>query len=209
MGTDKGFTYEYGTSEHTLETFEWDRTWIERANRHDAKRVLYIGDSISNATLREATLAAENQLLFDGFATSKALDNPYFAPALRLFAAEEGMRSAVVFNNGLHGWHLEDGTAYADAYERMIRFLLKEFEGTPLVLLTSTPVRDPERNARVERRNEAVRALAEKYGLLTVDFYAVLADRREELLLPDGVHFCTEGYKALAKILADTLLALL
>ena len=54
-----------------------------------------------------------------------------------------------------------------------------------------------------------VRALAEKYGLLTVDFYAALADRREELLLPDGVHFCNEGYQVLAKILADTLLALL
>lgn len=203
-----GDTYEYGATGHTLETFEWDRTWIERANRRDARRVLYIGDSISNATLREATAATDKQLLFDGFATSKALDNPYFAPALRLFAAEEGARVAVVFNNGLHGWHLEDTAEYGEHYARMIEFLMEEFRGTPLVLLTSTPVRDAERCARVRARNEVVRALAEKYGLTVVDFYAAVCDR-EDLLLPDGVHFCAEGYEILAKTLADALPALL
>lgn len=53
-----------------------------------------------------ATEALNGEILFDGFGTSKALDNPYFQQSLHLFAAQEGYRDLVLFNNGLHGWHL-------------------------------------------------------------------------------------------------------
>ena len=34
----------------TFETYEWDNTWVEKSNETSAKRVLYIGDSISCGT---------------------------------------------------------------------------------------------------------------------------------------------------------------
>ena len=84
------YTYEFDNRYDRLETYEWDNVWWEQANLKDATRVLYIGDSISCATRKVATKLSENRLLFDGFGTSKALDNPFFADSLRSFCKQQG-----------------------------------------------------------------------------------------------------------------------
>lgn len=196
------YTYEFDNYSQRLETYEWDNVWWECANTKDAVRVLYIGDSISCATRRVATEAAEKMVLFDGFGTSKALDNPYYTDTLHLFAQQQGKREVVLFNNGLHGWHLDDETDYAKEYEKMLCFLLKEFEGTPIVLLLTTHVANEERDARVRARNRVVCKLAEKYGLLMIDFYTV-TKQHSELLSSDGVHFSKEGLQLLADVLVE------
>ena len=86
------FTYEAANSESRLETYEFDNVWWEHANTKGTPRVLYIGDSISCGTRRKATEVAENKIFFDGFGTSKALDNPYFADSIRMFAKQQGER---------------------------------------------------------------------------------------------------------------------
>ena len=174
--------------------------WIDHAGTTGVPRVLYIGDSISCAARRAATLASGSTVYFDGFGTSKALDNPYFTEGIRLFARQQGERQAILFNNGLHGWHLEDAGEYARAYEEMIRFLMQEFPGTPLLLLLTTHVADSARDARVQARNRAVSALAEAYGLPVVDLYT-LTRENAHLLSPDGVHFQPEGYRLVADAL--------
>ena len=133
-------TYEFEDSQQKLEKHEWDNVWWEHADTTGVPRVLYIGDSISYSTRSVATATAERTIFFDGFGTSKALDNPYYTPTLHLFAQQQGERRVVLFNNGLHGWHLDDKTDYAREYEKMINFLLREFEGTPIVLLLTTHV---------------------------------------------------------------------
>ena len=82
-----------------LETYEWDKTWIEKSEDINSKRVLYIGDSISCGTREALRVIQGNEILFDGFGTSKALDNPYYFPTLSLFAKQENYRNAVIFNN--------------------------------------------------------------------------------------------------------------
>ena len=84
--------------------------------------MLYIGDSISCATRRIATATARGEIFFDGFGTSKALDNSYYTDSLHLFAQQQGERKVVLFNNGLHGWHLDDESEYSKEYEKMICF---------------------------------------------------------------------------------------
>ena len=195
-------TYEFEDRQQRLETYEWDNVWWEHASIVGIPRVLYIGDSISCGTRKIATATAERKIFFDGFGTSKALDNPYYAPALHLFAQQQGERKVVLFNNGLHGWHLGDETDYSREYEKMICFLLKEFEGTPLVLLLTTHVANEERDARVQARNRVVFELAKKYGLSVIDLYTVTKEH-SELLSPDGVHFSKEGYQLLASILVE------
>ena len=192
------FTYEYQTRRDRLETYEWDNVWWEHTDAEGVPRVLYIGDSISCATRLAATALSEQSIYFDGFGTSKAVDNPYFAESVRLFAAQQGKRNVILFNNGLHGWHLDDATEYADAYERMIVFLQEEFKGTPLVLLLTTHVADSERDQRVVLRNCAVSKLASKYCLPVVDLYAV-SKANAALLSADGVHFTEQGYRILAQ----------
>ena len=198
------FTYEQGTTAYKLETYEWDNTWIEQANDANAARVLYVGDSISCGVRRIATERSGHRIMFDGFGTSKALDNPYFLDTLRMFAAQQMKRDAVIFNNGLHGWHLDDEKEYGALYEEAVRFMLKEYEGTPIFLVLTTAVADEERLLRVQKRNQAALALAEKYGLFVIDLYKV-SQENTDLRSTDGVHFFTAGYEKFADFIIASL----
>ena len=192
------FTYEKNDITAPLETYEWDNVWIEHANDTSSRfRVLYIGDSISCVTRRKATLQTNERILFDGFGTSKALDNPFFEDSIRLFARQQPKkRVAVIFNNGLHGWHLDE-LSYKYWYEKTVSFLLDEFKGIPIYLLLTTHVKNPEREARTLVRNSTVIEIAEKYSLPVIDLYTASKDDR--LLLDDGVHLTDDGYGLLAK----------
>lgn len=191
------FTYEFENKNERLETYEWDNVWWEHADKGDINRVLYIGDSISCGTRKIATESANGELYFDGLGTSKGIDNPFFFDTITMFAKQEGYRSAVLFNNGLHGWHLEDDIGYRRYYELMIQYLITEFEKTPVYLLLTTHVKDGERDKRVKARNEIVCELADKYGLAVIDLYTPTLEN-EELIAGDGVHLVKEGYQLLA-----------
>lgn len=191
-------TYEFENSTERLETYEWDNVWWEHAKTEGIPRVLYIGDSISYATRRVATGVSGGTIFFDGFGTSKALDNPYFKDSVRMFAKQQRERRVVLFNNGLHGWHLSDKIEYAKYYEDMICFLLDEFKDTPLILLLTTHVANPLRDQRVVERNDIVSKLAEKYNLPVIDLYS-LTKMHEDMLSQDGVHLEKEGYHLLAE----------
>lgn len=192
------FTYEFENKKTALEKYEWDNVWWDRTDLTDTPRVLYIGDSISCAARRFATSEAQEKLLFDGVGTSKAIDNPHFAELISNFAKQQSGRGAVLFNNGLHGWHLEDDTQYKEHYEKMLNFLLSEFKDVPIFLVLTTAVANMERKARVIARNEQVLSLAKKYSLEVIDLYSI-TDKNRNLLSEDGVHLLPEGYKLLAK----------
>ena len=197
------FTYEYENNAAALETYEWDNVWWEQTSKNDVPRVLYIGDSISCNTRRIATATSGGEMLFDGFGTSKALDNPYFFDSVRMFARQEKHRDAIIFNNGLHGWHLDDDTQYPHCYEEAVRLLLDEFKDTPIIILLTTSVADGEREERVKRRNKAAAEIAAKYGLAVIDLYTASVEA-VEFRTADGVHFNADGYKKLAeKIVGD------
>ena len=194
----ENFTYEAKGENGKYETYEWDNVWIEHAGDLSLNRILYIGDSISCASRRVATDIAKGEFYFDGFGTSKALDNPYFKDSIKLFSVQEIRRDIVIFNNGLHGWHLNDETEYGCFYEEMIKFLLTEFENTPIAIVLTTHVRNEEREHRVIRRNTVANEIANKYGLPVIDLYTSALES-DKLLLSDGVHFTDEGYKLLAE----------
>lgn len=195
-----------GNTPIVYETYEWDNTWIEHADDSNRKRVLYIGDSISCGTRHIATNLTDCRILFDGFGTSKALDNPYFEDMLRLFAAQESRRDAVLFNNGLHGFHLDDKIEYRNDYDKMVQFLLSEFRNTPIFILLTTHVADEAQNKRVILRNLAATEVAKKYHLPTIDLYSVSAAMPDQLT--DGVHFTQSGYQALAQTILNALSAI-
>ena len=196
------FTYEFENKNERLETYEWDNVWWEHADREDINRVLYIGDSISCGTRKIATEAAKGEFYFDGLGTSKGIDNPFFFDTVTMFAKQQGSRTAVLFNNGLHGWHLDDDTEYRRFYERMIQYLITEFEKTPVYLLLTTHLKYSERDARVKVRNAVVCELADKYGLAVIDLYTPTLEN-EQLISGDGVHLTKEGYQLLADCILE------
>ena len=197
-----GFTYEFNDRKEKLEKYEWDNVWWEHATHTGLTRVLYIGDSISCGTRRLATEVANGALYFDGFGTSKALDNPYLPDALLLFARQQGERRAIIFNNGLHGWHLDDTEQYPYYYEKTVKLLLDEFPDVPLAIVLTTSVADEQREARVIKRNEAAVRIAKKYALPIIDLYS-LSQSLLEYRKPDGVHFLPEGYTEFAKLIVN------
>ena len=194
------FTFEFDGTIRKLETFEWDNVWLDHPDNTQAPRVLYIGDSISCGLRRTTTVLADETILFDGFGTSKALDNPYFRDALCLFAKQQGERELVLLNNGLHGPHLDDDTAYAQYYESMVEFLMKEFPKSKLAIVLTTFVRAEAWVDRVSRRNAVAKRIAEKYDLPVIDLYTPSFESAD-MLSEDGVHFTPEGYQVLAQAL--------
>ena len=191
-------TYEFENKTIELETYEWDNVWWEQTEKTNTPRVLYIGDSISCATRKLATSASEGKMLFDGFGTSKALDNPFLFDSIRIFAKQQKYRNAVLFNNGLHGWHLDDDEQYPYYYEKTVKFLLEEFHDTPIAIVLTTSVSDAQREQRVKRRNEVARRIATQYGLSVIDLYS-LSVEFSEFRKADGVHFTDAGYEKFAQ----------
>lgn len=196
-------TYQTESSGGSLETYEWDNPWWEQTAEIRKKRIFYIGDSISRGIRSYATEISENRLLFDNFATSKALDNPCFTESIALFAKQQGHRSAILFNNGLHGWHLDDAL-FCGYYKKMIDFLKNEFPETPIIIVLSTAVGDAGRNGRVMKRNEIAVNIAKANRLSVIDLFSV-SEGMKELQTEDTVHFTEEGYKRLARFIVDFL----
>ncbi len=196
---NNGYTYETDNRTTPLETYEWDNTWYEHADDTEKPRVLYVGDSISCGVRSYLNMGAKGEMYFDGFGTSKAVDNAYFKAALSIFGKQQWGRAAVIFNSGLHGWHLTTDE-YTRYYEDMLKFLIDEYKYTPIAVLTTTSVADAGRDVLVHERNAAVTALAKKYNLPVIDIYGL----SKALEWSDGVHFTPESYEQLAaKILDD------
>lgn len=186
-----------------FETYEWDDCWMEKARDREAKRVLYIGDSIARGTRRRATALSRERLLFDGYSTSKGVDNPWLMEQLRLFAQQIYRPAAVLFNNGLHGFHLRL-EEYSACYEEVLLFLQKLFPDVPVFPVLTTAVTQQRGEDIVRGRNDVVRKLAEKHSLKIIDLYSVSAER-EGYLSDDGIHPVPMGYELLAKELLRSL----
>lgn len=196
------FTYENNDRVTPLETYEWDNVWIQRTDDKKSPRVLYIGDSISCALRVFGNGVTKEEILIDSFGTSKAIDNAYFWDALRLFSLQEGHRDIVLFNNGLHGWHLDDEKDYPACYERMLCKILDEFKDSKVVIVLTTAVAKEERHERVKVRNGFVKTIAGKYGLDIIDLYEISSENMD-LLGDDGVHFTADGYQKISEYLVD------
>ena len=179
------------------EAIEWDDAWLHVREHQAPIRIMYVGDSISRGTRQVANGLFGSEVVFDNFATSKALDNPYYFEAMNLFAKQELYRTAFAFNNGLHGWHLSEeeyGEFYADFRDKLIAEYGKEI----LYIVTTTyttALQHP--NDRVIARNAIARNLAKERGLKIIDLYPVAEANKEHLI--DGVHFDNAGYEALAR----------
>ena len=196
------FTYERHEIKQALETYEWDNVWIDHANDLTTPRVLYVGDSISCGTRRIATQMANDRIYFDGFGTSKALDNPFLCEALFLFAKQQPKQDAVIINNGLHGWHLDDEVEYPQHYRATLARILDFFGNKPVFLVLTTSVADAEREKRVQKRNQAVLDIAKDQNLPVIDLYSVSV-KYKSLRASDGVHFTQAGYEKLAEAIVD------
>ena len=192
-------TYEFSERSKKLETYEWDDIWWDNAPDEKARRILIIGDSISRGYRRAASKMQGRDFFIDGIATSKAADSATFRTLLDYFAESGLSYDAVFFNNGLHGWHLDE-ESFGEHFRALAAYIKEKFAPKSFYLVTTTPARraqstdifDP-RNERVKVRNAAIASAAQKNGAEVLDFYSLL-ESRAELYTADGIHLVDEGY---------------
>ncbi|MFA7636765.1 MAG: GDSL-type esterase/lipase family protein [Monoglobales bacterium] len=204
-------TYEKTDSDNLLETFEWDRTWWSYANDNKTPRALFVGDSITCRYSPFVSDVVGDKILVDSFSTSKALDNPAFMPMVEMVMSQQSNYKIIVFNNGLHGFHLSE-EEYGKWYGKRIKELREKLPEVKLIISLTTPIRKGEnvseiddRNSRVTGRNAEAKKVAEEFGIETVDLYSLVIDK-PEVFSHDGVHFLEAGYKLLAEKMGNTIL---
>lgn len=198
------FTYQEENN-NSLEYYEWDNLWVENAPLKSANKLLVIGDSISCGYRRIISKIANEKFFVDGIGTSKTVDNPHFIPLIDYFLPQTSSNiSAVLFNNGLHGFHLKSNE-YEKYYNLIVEFLIKRLPNSKLFIVTTTPARNNKNlneyskniNAILER-NLIAEKIAKKHNLPVCNLYNVIKDNKN-IYQPDGVHLSDEGYEILAK----------
>lgn len=201
-------TYETQDISTALESWEWDDIWRIKANDLKGERLFLIGDSISRGYRHTAAAAFEGTFYVDNLATSKGIDNPCLLKTIELAMEQEPNCKVIHFNNGLHGWHLNEED-YKKHYDALIGEIIKKYPDVKIFLGLSTPlrVRDNvevihERNERVIKRNEAVLDIAKKYNLPVTDLYGAISDTAK-YHAADGVHLSEEGYTLLAEVIKN------
>ncbi len=194
-------TYEFDNKIEKKETYEWSDFWCEYANDAETFRVLYIGDSISRSMRYILNRVADGKIRIDNFATSKGIDNPFLKEEINIFKSQQERYDLVLFNNGLHGFHLNT-EEYGRHYGEMIQYLNDIFEDVPIeAVLTTFTSRDNMQKA-VEERNAAACRVAKEHGVKVIDLYKPSYENRG-LLADDGVHWKNDGCEMFAAILLE------
>jgi len=193
----------------------------------DAVRVATIGDSITYGDgagdpQRDSYPAQLGGLLGDGYAVRnfgvsgatvlREGDNPIWEERALEDAMRFGPQIVVVLfgTNATRSPNAERIDEFARDYEALVE-RLSELPSRPAVLIAFPPpafsevfgIRDEGISGTVI---PALREIAGRRGLATVDLYAALAGHAE--LLPDGVHPNTEGARVIAEAVADTIAGL-
>ena len=150
----------------------------------------------------------EGAVMVDSFGTSKSADNPNFLASLRLFISQMNRCDMIIFNNGLHGWHLSDEN-YKASCKKLIESLRAEYPSKKWAIAFSTPLRDSkdlskfvERNDIVKQRNLALKDIADELDIPVLDFFSAICENAE-LWSIDGVHLTPDGYSILSDICCE------
>jgi hypothetical protein len=181
---------------------EWISICWHNAPDSSMKSVLLIGDSIVNGHGKIVHELLEDKIRVDSFATSKHVTDVEFMKDLD-FMISRGNYELIVFNNGLHGFDIDD-EFYKPALRECLT-ILKDRD-LRLALRSSTPILDKknlkelneERNPRVICRNQDVKDLAGELDLPILDIYSETIERKD-LFCPDAVHFSEEGNRFIAE----------
>lgn len=196
------------------EEVEWQDTWIEAGDRtdRDLPRVLMLGDSISRQYRHGVSELLAGKARIANSAGSHCVGDPMLNAANGVVLGAYDF-DVIVVNNGLHGNRVANDV-YARELAAYIDFIRAKAPRAKLIWARTTPVsvkgdlgRFAPSNEDVKTRNAAADAIMAERGIPTLDLYGLVADRSAEWHSEDGVHYNDKGAKALAKAVADAILA--
>ncbi len=205
------------TTKITREKIEWSDFWWENEPDMTRPRVLFIGNSISRGYFKAVSTLISEKVNCDRYSTSRSVEDPSFFAETKIAMAKYN-HAVIHFNNGLHGWHLNN-SQYEKGLEKYVKFLkAKKSKGCKLVFSLTTPVPskeagvklDPERNQVVIDRNNIARKIMEKNNVQVIDLYGLMEPELEKYSGSKGdVHYNQEGNKRMSQQISKTILELL
>lgn len=195
------------TKKITRETIEWSKfRWEEESARYKP-RVLFIGNSISVGYFPFVSDMLNGQAYCDHYATSRSVEDPTLYKEIEM-AMGNYNHKVIHFNNGLHGWHLNN-TQYEEGLRKCVRFLMKhKTKNCRLIYSLTTPYPskepgiklDEKMNTVVLERNKIARRIMAEYDIPVIDLYNEVEPELETLSIQKGnVHYKQEGYEMMAK----------
>ena len=188
------------------ENIEWTNMRWNDAPDNCKARILLIGDSI--VVGHESLLhdIVKDEYCIDSFATAKCVSDVDYMKELNYMLSSNDYE-LVVFNNGLHGFDIED-----EAYEENLKEAMIDLNKRvkKLAWRTSTPIRtkedlnkfEAEKTPRVLRRNAFAAKVAEELNVPVLDLYTPMSEN-VDYFSPDAIHYNEEGKAVQAKMLAE------
>jgi hypothetical protein len=187
------------------ENIEWTNMRWNDAPDNCKARILLIGDSIVVGHERMLHEIIKDEYCIDSFATAKCVSDVDYMKELDYMLASKDY-DLVIFNNGLHGFDIED-EAYEENLEEVLIDLNKRVKN--LAWRTSTPIRnkedlnqfEAEKTPRVIRRNAFAAKVTQELNIPVLDLYTPMAEN-VDYFSPDAIHYNEEGKQTQAQMLA-------
>ncbi len=190
------------------EAIEWCNVWVTSADKDDLPRVLFIGDSITQAYFASVEARLAGKAHCARITTSKCIGDPGLLPEIELLLDQYRFK-VVHVNNGMHGWSYSD-EQYGRAFEPFMKAIIAQSGGARLIWAHTTPVMkgagpDSERTPRVRVRNQMAQAFAARHGIPVNDLFEPVV-AHPEYFSADGVHLSKAGVELQARLVADSVL---
>jgi hypothetical protein len=188
------------------ENIEWTNMRWNNAPDTDKPRVLLIGDSIVVGHADKAHDLLKDKVCVDYYATAKCVSDVDYMFELDYMLTRYDY-ALVVFNNGLHGWDIDDAI-YSENLQETLTVMKQKVN--KLAWRTSTPIREKgnleqpeaERTPRLLIRNADAAKIAEELDLPILDLYTPM-DNAPELFSEDAIHYTEEGRDVQAAKVAE------
>lgn len=190
------------------ETIEWCNMWVAKANQDDLPRVLFVGDSITQACFESVEARLAGKAYCARITTSKCIGDPGLLPEVELLLKQYRFK-VIHVNNGMHGWSYSE-EQYGRAFEPFMNAIRNQAGGARVIWANTTPVMaggrlDQDRTPRVRMRNRTAEMYATQHDIPINDLFGLVV-AHPEYYAADGVHLNTPGIEAQAEQVADYVL---
>jgi len=188
------------------EKTEWCDLWWGNEADITKPRVLFIGNSISRGYFPYASETLHDFASCDRYSSSRSMNDPALLKETKIAMAKYN-HAVIVFNNGLHGWHLS-GSEYEDGLRKYVKFLKShKAKDCKLIYALITPVSsgeagvklDPDKNEIVLERNQIAETIMKENNIDVIDLYGLMEPELEKYSIEKGdLHYNSDGYKRIA-----------
>lgn len=193
------------------EDVEWSNTWYAKAQNPDARRILFIGDSVLRNIFGRIQRCVP-EIAVDFFGTSAVCSDKLFYKQLENFWEYKydiiilGMSSHRILTEKVSESE-EEKLKFKNNLSALINYLKEKTKniiiaaGTPFVLINKKiiPEFDKENNAEIQIRNNIAEKLAEENALPFFDYYNLSLSMPKLYKYSDRIHFdrISDNYTAL------------